>query len=266
MYTATDQLQREIKIPFPPIRIISLVPSLTELLYDLGLNEEIVGITKFCVYPKEWKQEKPLVGGTKNINLKKVHALNPDLIIANKEENTKEEIETLAKNYNVWISDVNNLDDALEMIISLGNITNTSEKASEIHTKALLGFKALQEVHSSNLNKKIVYLIWHNPIITVGKNTFIDSMLTQCGFHNIMNTKSRYPELTESELVSLSPEYILLSSEPFPFKEKHKTYYEKLLPHTKVVFVDGEMFSWYGSRLVNASNYFSILANELKDQ
>src|ERR1700741_3198050 len=106
-----DQTGRKISIPQIPQRIISLVPSQTELLFDLGLDKEVVGITKFCVHPPEWFQTKTRVGGTKQLKIDLIKQLQPDLIIANKEENVKEQIEELEKHFPVWISDVNNLED-----------------------------------------------------------------------------------------------------------------------------------------------------------
>jgi len=260
--TFIDQLQRKIEVPYPPQRIISLVPSQTELLYDLGLEKEVVGITKFCIHPNKWYKLKTRVGGTKKVNFEKIKALKPDIIIANKEENTKEEIEALAKLYPVWISDIYTLDDALEMTRNIGDITNSEAKAKELITQISQGFENLK-VSIKGKPKKVVYLIWHNPIITAAKNTFIDQMLYQNNLDNLMKHIDRYPELSEDELVSLNPEILMLSSEPFPFKENHIKYYQKLLPNSKVVLVDGEMFSWYGSRLVKSPNYFINLAQTL---
>ena len=110
----TDQTGRKITLDKPPHRIISLVPSQTELLYDLGLHNEVIGITKFCVHPQEWFQHKTRVGGTRQINIDIIHELRPDLIIANKEENVKEQVEELAGYYPVWISDVKHLEAAYE--------------------------------------------------------------------------------------------------------------------------------------------------------
>ncbi len=258
-----DQLGREIEIPFPPQRIISLVPSQTELLHDLGLQKEVVGITKFCIHPEQWYRSKTRVGGTKKVNFEKIEQLIPDLIIANKEENTKEEIEQLASKYPVWISDINDLASANAMISSIGEITKTDYRAQTINRQIIQGFKNLKIFHQKSKTKKVVYLIWHNPIITVGKNTFIGDLLNRNNLKNVMLEKNRYPELPLEELIRVDPDLLFLSSEPFPFKEKHAAFYRKHLPHTQVVLVDGEMFSWYGSRLIKSSEYFINLAEEL---
>lgn len=253
-----DQLNREIYLPNPPQRIISLVPSQTELLYDLGLKDRLVGQTIFCVHPEAYFKSSVKIGGTKKLNLEKIASLNPDLIIANKEENEKDQIEQLAKDYPVWISDVNTLEDALEMIKSLGEITQTEPKALEIITKINQCRSTFLEQTKSK--QSVIYLIWNNPYIAIGMDTFINTMLTEAGFENAI-TQSRYPEITLAEIKQINPDWVFLSSEPFPFKEEHKNELDKSLGTNKCVLVDGEMFSWYGSRLSLAYEYFAGLRN-----
>ena len=252
-----DQLNREVEIIEFPKRIVSLVPSQTELLFDLGLDEEIIGITKFCIHPKIWQQTKTRIGGTKKVNIHKIKSLQPDLIICNKEENTKEEIELLAKEFSVWISDIKNLSEALNMIIGIGEITGKSEKAEMLIQKICSGFVDLQPLKTE---KKALYLIWKEPWMSVNSETFIHDMLVRCGFTNITQNKTlRYPDLTEQELVELNPNYVFLSSEPFPFKEKHIQELQEILPKAKIMLVDGEAFSWYGSHLLKSVEYFKEL-------
>lgn len=258
--TVVDQMNREVRIPEKPLRIISLVPSQTELLADLGLGKLVVGITKFCIHPIQWfdsssPQAKTRIGGTKNINFEAVAALKPDLIIGNKEENSSSDIEYLEKKYPVWMSDIYTLEDALAMITQIGNITNTSSKATEIVT-TLVARQAQCEAISKP--KTGVYLIWNNPIMVAGKNTFIDDMLGYCGLVNAIGDE-RYPVLNWEKLKQINPEWVLLSSEPFPFNEEHVALFQKELPHSKVIIVDGELFSWYGSRLLNSFDYFTQL-------
>jgi ABC-type Fe3+-hydroxamate transport system substrate-binding protein len=235
-------------------KIISLVPSQTELLYDLGLDEEVIGITKFCVHPSTWFKTKTRVGGTKTINIEKIISLKPDLIIANKEENIKEQIEALEKFTKVYVSDVSNLDDAKNMIIEIGSLVNKEAKAKllveEIDEKFL-------QLDAINQNKKpAAYFIWRNPYMAAGGDTFIHDMMERCGFKNIFEDQFRYPEINIKQLKKLNCKLLLLSSEPFPFKQKHIDELQPLLPSTKILLVDGEMFSWYGSRLLLAANYF----------
>jgi ABC-type Fe3+-hydroxamate transport system substrate-binding protein len=256
----TDQLGRTIELKQIPKRIVSLVPSQTELLFDLGLNEEVVGITKFCVHPEHWFKTKTRVGGTKQLHPEKIKELQPDLIIANKEENVREQIEELANHFPVWISDVNNLNDALEMIVSIGKLTNKSSQAKEMAVQINESFNQLQ---TPNSKLQTSYLIWKDPYMTIGGDTFINDMLQQSGFQNIFEDQKRYPEISIQQLQSANCQLLLLSSEPYPFKQKHIEELQPLLPNTKIVLVDGEMFSWYGSRLLKAPAYFQQLQNQV---
>lgn len=249
----TDHLNSSIFLPKPPERIISLVPSQTELLVDLGLEEKIVGVTKFCVHPTHLRKVKMIVGGTKNYRFDIIDSLRPDLIIGNKEENDREGIEKLAAKYPVWMSDIFDLKDSLRMIFDLGEITGTKEKAEEVIAQIEKSFAQPTPKKGS-----CIYLIWENPKMAAGKKTFIDSMLSLAGFENLME-KLRYPEITEQMLIKLLPDYLLLSSEPFPFKEKHIKTFQELLPSSTIKLVDGELFSWYGSRLLHAAECFKRL-------
>jgi ABC-type Fe3+-hydroxamate transport system substrate-binding protein len=239
----------------PARRIVSLVPSQTELLYDLGLDDEVVGITKFCVHPEKWRNEKTIVGGTKNLDHEVVDSLKPDLIIANKEENTREDVEFLMKKYKVWVSDVGNIEDAYDMMSSVAKLTGTN--ASGIITEIKDSFSALRSFEA----KRSLYLIWKKPWMTAGIDTFIHSMMKLGGFENVVGAR-RYPELSDEEMRKLDPEVVLLSSEPYPFKGQHVEEIQKMLPAAKVVLVDGEMFSWYGSRMREAAGYIDKLRLE----
>ena len=256
-----DQTGRPVSLLSTPQRIISLVPSQTELLSDLGLDKEVVGITKFCVHPDEWFRKKTRVGGTKQINPEIIHQLQPDLIIANKEENVKEQIEELEIHYPVWVSDVNNLEDAYEMIEQVGLITGKQQPALEITNRIKENFAKPQTLNSKF---SACYLIWQKPYMTTGGDTFIHSMLGAAGFKNMYADKIRYPEITIDELRTAGCQLLFLSSEPFPFKQKHIEELQPMLPDTKIILVDGEMFSWYGSRLQYAPDYFSRLQEQLK--
>ena len=256
-----DQTGRTISIDKVPQQIISLVPSQTELLFDLGLDKEVVGITKFCVHPDEWFRSKKRVGGTKQLNAEIIHQLRPDLIIANKEENVKEQIEELEKHYPVWISDIKNLEDAYEMIEQVGIIIDKEKPANEMVSQIKENFARLV---THNSKSETCYLIWQNPFLAAGGDTFIHSMLEAAGLVNIFSDKKRYPELTLADLHIANCQLLLLSSEPFPFREKHIKEIKAQGFKGQVLLVDGEMFSWYGSRLLKAPAYFSQLHNQLK--
>jgi ABC-type Fe3+-hydroxamate transport system substrate-binding protein len=244
-------------------RIISLVPSQTELLWYLGLENEVIGITKFCIHPESWFRNKTRVGGTKKINFKTINQLSPDLIIANKEENVKEQVEELAKNYDVWLTDVNDLDDSLKMILDVGNLTGKSKKASELIFRIKDGFERLKELSSNKRPVKTAYFIWKDPYMAAGGNTFINNMMQYCGLKNAFCEQTRYPQITLEEIKQKDVELILLSSEPYPFKEKNLEEIQRQFPKIRVELTDGEMFSWYGSRLLKSIEYFQSFLKQI---
>lgn len=251
----TDQIGHTLELKKYPQRIVSLVPSQTELLYDLGLYNKVTGITKFCIHPEIWYKTKTHVGGTKKINRKKIHELNPDLLIANKEENTKEDIQYLQELYPVYTTDIYSLNDALYMISQIGEITQTELAATRLIKSIEQAFASIPLIKHK---QKAIYLIWRKPYMAAGKNTFINQMMGYAGFDNCVE-KNRYPELSLNEIITLNPEYILLSSEPYPFSYKHIEELKAYLPQCNILLVNGEMFSWYGSRLVKAAEYFKKL-------
>ncbi|GHE66251.1 helical backbone metal receptor [Roseivirga thermotolerans] len=252
----TDQMGRSVELPDIPKRIVSLVPSQTELLHDLGLNKEVVGITKFCIHPAHWRKEKVIVGGTKQVHFNRIEELAPDLIIGNKEENEESFINELATRYPVWMSDIASLNEALDMMEAIGQLTGREKEAEALVVDVLSAFAPLQE--QSLKKQRAVYLIWKDPYMAVGKNTFVDEMLSMAGFENLVK-ETRYPELRLEDIKALDPEVILLSSEPYPFQKKHMSEIRNELPGVEMRLVDGEMFSWYGSRLLKAPAYFQAL-------
>ena len=249
----TDQMNNIIRLASEPCRIVSLVPSQTELLYDLGLEDQVVGITKFCIHPEQWYRNKNRIGGTKSVDIDKVRTINPDIIIGNKEENSQSDIEALKEIAPVWMSDIFNLEDSLEMIKSLGEITGKVSESILMINEIEKEFESIKSLISSK-EKTVLYFIWNEPKLIAGKNTFINDMLERCGLLNL-SSKPRYPEVEEE----LNPYYVFLSSEPFPFKIEHIQSFKKLYPESIVKIVDGEMFSWYGSRLLKAPSYFKTL-------
>ena len=250
-------MRREVTFTFPPRKIVSLVPSLTELLVDLGLKENLVGITKFCVHPLGLKNEKTIVGGTKTLDIQKIIDLKPDFVFANKEENLQAQIEELQGTLPVWLSDIVAFDDALKMIQDIGDCCDKSLEAKELCNDILLKYEQLKPIFETNFQgKKVAYFIWRKPYMVAANETYIDEMLKKLGFCNIFSKKNRYPIISAEEIANLEVDFIFLSSEPFPFKEKHIAEFEKICPNTTVKIVDGEMFSWYGSRMLKAADYF----------
>ncbi|MES2447507.1 MAG: helical backbone metal receptor [Bacteroidota bacterium] len=262
--TFTDQLGNKITINYPPKRIVSIVPSQTELLFDLGLADEVIGITKFCIHPIEKFASKTKIGGTKKLLIEKIRDLKPDLIIGNKEENTQSEVELLMQEFPVWMSDISNLEEAMLTINQIGELVDRAPEAAYLNHLINAGFKDLQTLAvEKNISQTVAYLIWKDPYMFAGKNTFIDDILRKIGLNNIIQ-QSRYPELQLANLSTLNPKLVFLSSEPYPFKQKHIDEIQSVLPNAKIMLVDGEMFSWYGSRLVKAVNYLFHLQDELK--
>ena len=249
-----------------PQKIISLVPSQTELLYDLGLESRILGITKFCVHPKSWETQKIIIGGTKNLRMQRIEELKPDLIIANKEENNKADIEALAQHFKVWVTDVPHVNAAMQMIADLGVLTHTQEKANALLEDIHRSLKKLEQAALNFPLKKIVYLIWQEPLMTIGSDSFIHDMLQKAGFENLFADRKRYPEISVEEIRDRNPDYLFLSTEPYPFGEKHKKQFEADFPNTSIFIVDGEMCSWYGSRMQKAFEYlYSFRQRLLED-
>jgi ABC-type Fe3+-hydroxamate transport system substrate-binding protein len=262
MVEIKDQIGNQLKLISDPTRIVSLVPSITEFLYDLGLDEKVVGITKFCVHPEEWRNEKEIIGGTKQQNLKKIKELNPDLVIASKEENVKTYVEKLSKYCPVYVSDVKDFDSAIHMMNDVGVLTNKNTKAIEIIQDIKRKFELLIKPTQKT---KVVYCIWKKPWMWAGSDTFISNMLRYAGFENLISSE-RYPEIDMKETIKENPDYIFLSSEPYPFKEKHIEELNAEFPKLRFKIVDGEMFSWYGSRMLKAPEYFNSLIQDFKSE
>ena len=223
-----------------------MVPSITEFIMDLGLENELVGVTKFCVHPSHLIKKKIKVGGTKKLNINKIKSLKPDLILANKEENVKVQIEELANFCPVYLTDVNSFEQGLEMIKRLGKLLNKSNVAHAIAEEIDGKFESL----NIGNNRRFLYFIWNEPKYLAGQNTFICSLMEKIGFKNACES-SRYPEWKNEDA-----EIIFLSSEPFPFKKKHIAEFQSLFPNAEIRLIDGEMCSWYGSRMLQSADYF----------
>ena len=254
----TDQLDRVLNIIKPCTKIVSLVPSISELLVDLGLEDQLVGVTKFCVHPQSLKESKTIIGGTKNIKLEKIKALKPDLIIANKEENEKDQVNSLFDLCPVYLSDISTINDTLKLINDLSMLCGCQPDAVYVKSQ-------IDDTKPSCIFKgeKVLYLIWKDPYMTVGGDTYINYILNQLGLENVYQDQDRYPQLTIDELKQRDIDYIFLSSEPFPFSAKHMGELQVKLPKIKAVLVDGEAFSWYGSRLIHMKGYFESLHDSL---
>lgn len=256
--------------PNPPRRIVSLVPSLTELLCDLGLEDRIVGVTKFCVHPYYLRQKKQVIGGTKMVKTDKIRDLRPDVIIANKEENTPEIVAELSCVAPVWVTDIETLDDLLKVIADFGVLFNCRTEAQKWTGKIEFGLADFKAFMEDKPWRKTAYLIWKDPYMAAGEGTYINEMLRLNKFANMYagnpKTPGRYPEIIIQKMrIQGDPDVVFLSSEPYPFKDEHAFEVGRFTHHAKTVFVDGEMFSWYGSRLVKAFGYFKKLQERITE-
>ncbi|WP_134701436.1 ABC transporter substrate-binding protein [Ammoniphilus sp. YIM 78166] len=255
-----DHVGRELLIPSVPQRIISLCPSITETLYALGLGSSMVGRTQFCIHPAEQVASCTKVGGTKQVKREIIEQLKPDLIIAEKEENPKDMVEDLARDFPVYVVNVETYEQALQMIRDLGQVTGRSTDGDRLATTIDQAFQQIQKGAA-----RVGYLIWRKPYMAAGQSTYIDAMLSYCGFENVFKElDGRYPIVEWEQIQENAPEVLLLSSEPFPFEETHQRELEERLPGLKTMLVDGELFSWYGVRMLYAVDYFQKLINLLR--
>ena len=271
MKTYIDQIGISHTFETAPQRIVSLVPSQTELLFDLGLEENIVGITKFCVHPFHLKSTKTIIGGTKKVHFEKIKLLKPDIVIANKEENTLGIVEELRQICPVWVTNIITIEDNLKMIADFGQLFNKRTEAQKWIDKTNFAYHDFQNFMKDKEEKKAVYFIWANPYMVAGGDNFINELMKLNKFKNIYDNnpkyEGRYPEIIIQKMqIQGDPELVLLSSEPFPFKDEHAFELGRHTHHATTVFVDGEMFSWYGSRLVKAFDYFKKLHLRIGDQ
>lgn len=246
------------------MRIISLVPSLTELLYDLGLGEEVIGRTRFCIHPAEKVKQADIIGGTKNPNIPRIEKMRPDIVICSREENRKEDVRrieqlTAAK---MIITDIKTIDQALAAIAEIGEVTGRAGAADQL----------IEEIEAERPQAQALspipaaYIIWKNPLMSVGGDTYIHDVMREFGLENVFAQRRRYPETSFRELSGqhdesspahdriAAPRLVLLSSEPYPFKAEHIKEFENEISGSgaRALLADGEHFSWYGSRMRSA--------------
>lgn len=259
MSSATDARGKRIVLPRPPERIVSLVPSQTELLASLRLDDRVVGVTRFCVRPEHWREEKQIVGGTKSLRIDRIEKLQPDLILANLEENTREDVLRLEEIAPVFVTDVGNLDEAIAMIRAVARLTDCTADGGELCQAVTRAFDGLDSFEPL----RTAYLIWRGPYMTVGRDTFIHDVMSQGGFENAFGRMNRYPTIDEATLIDADLDVLLLPDEPFPFSPKHMADFDEMLPGTSIHLVDGQLFSWYGSRLLHTPDYLRRLRSEM---
>ena len=243
-------------------RIVSLVPSITELLFELGLEEEIVGRTGFCIHPKKQVERVPKLGGTKDVDLKKLKALEPTHVILNIDENTLATFNLISKFVqNIIVTHPNAPEDNIKLYRLIGGVFNRSQMAESLVVQFEQKLLRLQLNQKHLPQRKILYLIWKKPWMSVNRDTYIANMLKLINCRVVTyRCEARYPTCSLESLLSYETDMCLLSSEPYPFKSKHIVELESLLNlFDKVRLVDGEMFSWYGSRAILALDYLDSL-------
>ena len=257
----SDDLGRDVRVPVRPQRIVSLCPSQTETLLELGAGERLVGRTRYCIHPEPTVIRITEVGGTKQLRVPAIEQLKPDLVIAEKEENRREDVELLAARWPVFVTDVRDIASGLRMISTLGRLCGCETAATGLIKKISTRWRSLKALPKP---RSTAYLIWRKPWMAAGADTYIHDVLTRCGLVNVFaQSAARYPETTMKKLAVLSPELVLLSTEPYPFKEKHRGEFAKALPQSKVLLVDGEAFSWYGARMLKSADVLQGIIDSL---
>lgn len=252
MKKVIDHLGRAVFYDFPPKRIISLCPSITDTLFSLQLENEIVGRTRFCIFPEDRVKKVKAVAGTKDIKIEAIHEAKPDLIFVEKEENTEEIVKILEQHYPVYVAEVQSIKDAYRMIHDVGHVTDRENEAASLVQNIKAQFDSFPKMN----RKRAAYVIWKKPYMVVGKETYIQSLLDELGFINpFVDVEGRYPAVTVEDFQHAELDYVLLASEPYPFKGKHQAEFLAMMPNVQPINVDGEMF-WYGPRMLEAVGYF----------
>jgi ABC-type Fe3+-hydroxamate transport system substrate-binding protein len=246
-------------LPRPPRRIVSLIPSITETLCALGLADALVGITAYCVEPRALVRGKTRIGGEKDPDLAAIRELQPDLVVANIEENVREHVDTLRGwNIPVWVTYPRTVAQGLAMIRELGELTGTLPRAEAILGDLEPLYPRVRATTARRRPVPVFYPIWRTPWMTVNADTYIHDLLAVCGAANIFGDRpARYPTVTLEEVAARRPEVILLPDEPFRFR---RTHVQDFAPYTdvpavragRIHLVDGKPFSWHGPRVGEA--------------
>ncbi len=252
-----DAAGRRVRLPVFPSRIIPLVPSITETLFVLGLDERLVGVTRYCTEPPASVAQKPKVGGQKDPDLKTIQSLQPDLVVANMEENRREDIEALAAmGIAVYTTFPRTVAEGIGMIRDLGRVTQTEKKAAVIARSLEELYREISAEATKRRPLRVFCPIWRRPYMSINRDTYVHDVLRTCGGENIFAGKSeRYPQISLEEVADLKPEVILLPDEPYRFLPRHVVDFEPFrdaIPARvtgRTHFVDGKMLSWYGPRI-----------------
>jgi ABC-type Fe3+-hydroxamate transport system substrate-binding protein len=254
-----DDLGGELTLDGVPRRIVSLVPSITETVIGLGAADRLVGINNYCVYPADVVKDIRKVGGTKGFSMDVIDAVGPDLILANKEENRKHQIETLRESYPVFVTYPRTVEGAVKMILDLGVLTDTQERASE-HAASCDFFLESIDLSIAGPPLRTVCMIWRDPWMAVGPDSYVSALLDRIGFVNVFTkADGRYPETTLDAVIERQPEVIILPSEPYAFRKQDKDELDDLLSARGVMAstlrMDGSLLTWFGTRTIKGLRF-----------
>ena len=257
--TLADAWGRLLTVRQRPERIVSLVPSLTEALFAFGLEQEVVGVTRFCVEPRRGVVGKTKVGGTKVLDVAKIRALKPDLVVASAEENSPGDVAQLI-DYGcpVFVTLVTSVESAIELLRQLAAITGTTAAARPIiqGVKETLAF--VEGAGAGREPVRVFCPIWRNPYMTCGRGTYMHDVITVCGGRNVFGERlESYPRLELAEMAALDPQVILLPNEPYRFTKRHKADFKAFAEVTAVknghiFLIDGKVITWYGPRIAQS--------------
>ena len=251
-----DQLKRKITIRYPINKIVSLVPSITQTLYDFGLESKVIGITKFCPQGDEEKYKKICIGGTKNINIDKITQIDPDIILSDQEETPERIVKKISLHMPIWLSRVTNMEYNIEFMYNLNEILPCTNK---IYKHLMSIEDKIKSIKQIGKNSSFLCLIWKDPYMAAASSTYISSFISNFGFNNSISHLKRYPKISLEEIKTMAPEWIFLPDEPYAFNEENKKTLQKILPKSKVITLIGKHLSWYGSLSYTAIDYFTSL-------
>jgi ABC-type Fe3+-hydroxamate transport system substrate-binding protein len=255
-----DDLGDELTLDDVPRRIVSLVPSVTETVIALGAADRLAGVTNYCVYPADIVKDIPKVGGTKGFSFESIDAARPDLILANKEENRKHQIEKLRERYPVFVTYPRTVEQAIKMILDLGVLTGTEERASEL-AASCDHFLESMEPAIAGPPLRTACMIWRDPWMAVGPDSYVSALLDRVGFVNVFTeADGRYPETTLDAVIERRPEVIILPSEPYEFGKADQEELDRFLEGRGVAAttlrMDGSLLTWFGSRTLKGLRFF----------
>lgn len=266
MSTFTDGLYREIEISAAPKKIVSLVPSITETLYTFGVDRRLVAVTNFCVEPPEALQTKARVGGTKTLDVDGIKALEPDLVIANAEENREEDIRQLVRGgLTVFVTFPRTVAAAVNMMRQIAEFTDSTSKARDILDEAEETLNEIRNESRNHPRPRVFCPIWRRPWMTIGADTYMHDFISVCGGRNIFADRhDRYPRVELDEMARRMPEVVLLPDEPYHFMEKHKAdfatrAYVPAVRDQRIHVVEGKTLCWYGPRIAKGLRYINGL-------